>query len=107
MEESSAQQQGAAFPAPPDYFRRYTQENLSLLEKARTNPEDPAIAIANDKNGFPIFALDPPPPVKKGVYWLFGRPWVSEPARPGERSTPYWDFNHALLTVTMTYSGPR
>ncbi|KAK3809273.1 MAG: MED7 protein-domain-containing protein [Benniella sp.] len=75
MEESSAQQQGAAFPAPPDYFRRYTLENLSLLEKARTNPDDPAIAIANDKNKFPIFALDPPPPVKKGVYWLFGRPW--------------------------------
>ncbi|KAG0239499.1 MED7 protein-domain-containing protein [Mortierella sp. GBAus27b] len=75
MEEASAQQQGAAFPAPPYYYQRYTQENLHLLDKARANPEDPEIVKSLEALPFPIFALEPPPPVKKGVYWLFGRPW--------------------------------
>ncbi|KAF9986151.1 Mediator of RNA polymerase II transcription subunit 7 [Modicella reniformis] len=75
MEEASPQQQGTAFPAPPYYYQRYTQENLNLLEKARLNPEKPEIAKSLEALPFPIFALEPPPPVKRGVYWLFGRPW--------------------------------
>lgn len=75
MEEASAQQQGAAFPAPPYYFQRYTQENLNLLDKARSDQQDSEIAQSLEALSFPILALEPPPPVKKGVYWLFGRPW--------------------------------
>ncbi|KAF9112216.1 Mediator of RNA polymerase II transcription subunit 7 [Mortierella sp. AM989] len=75
MEEASAQQQGAAFPAPPYYFQRYTQENLNLLEKARGDPENPEITKSLEALSFPILALEPPPPVKKGAYWMFGRAW--------------------------------
>ncbi|KAG0365202.1 Mediator of RNA polymerase II transcription subunit 7 [Gamsiella multidivaricata] len=78
MEEASAQQQGAAFPAPPYYFQRYTQENINLLEKARADPENPEIVKSLEALPFPILALEPPPPVKKGIYWLFGRPWPVE-----------------------------
>ncbi|KAI8601456.1 mediator complex, subunit Med7 [Dissophora ornata] len=75
MEEASAQQQGAAFPTPPYYFQRYTQENLKLLEQAQADPENSEIAKSLEALPFPILALEPPPPVQKGVYWLFGRPW--------------------------------
>ncbi|KAF9563291.1 Mediator of RNA polymerase II transcription subunit 7 [Mortierella alpina] len=75
MEEAGAQQQGAAFPAPPYYFQRYTLENTNLLEKARSDPDHPEISKRLNELPFPILALEPPPPVKKGVYWLFGRPW--------------------------------
>src|SRR5690554_6722059 len=75
MEEASAQQQGAAFPAPPFYFQRYTLENINLLEKAKADPQNPETAKSVEQLSFPIFALEPPPPVKKGVCWMFGRPW--------------------------------
>ncbi|KAF9359946.1 Mediator of RNA polymerase II transcription subunit 7 [Mortierella sp. AD094] len=75
MEEASAQQQGAAFPAPPYYFQRYTQENINLLEKAQKDPENAEITKSLEGLPFPILALEPPPPVKKGAYWMFGRAW--------------------------------
>ncbi|KAF9170852.1 Mediator of RNA polymerase II transcription subunit 7 [Mortierella sp. AD011] len=75
MEEASAQQQGAAFPAPPYYFQRYTQENINLLEKAKADPENAEITKSLEALSFPILALEPPPPVKKGAYWMFGRAW--------------------------------
>ncbi|KAF8982027.1 Mediator of RNA polymerase II transcription subunit 7 [Entomortierella lignicola] len=75
MEEASAQQQGAAFPAPPYYFQRYTQENLKLLEKAKTDPENAEITKSLEAIPFPILALEPPPPIKRGAYWMFGRAW--------------------------------
>ncbi|ORZ09363.1 mediator complex, subunit Med7 [Lobosporangium transversale] len=75
MEEVNVQQ-GAAFPAPPYYYQRYTQENLALLEKARVAaPGDEEITKSLEALPFPILALEPPPPVKKGVYWMFGRAW--------------------------------
>ncbi|KAF9545260.1 Mediator of RNA polymerase II transcription subunit 7 [Mortierella hygrophila] len=75
MEDPNAQQQGAAFPAPPYYFQRYTQPNLALLEKAKTDPTNPDLTTALDALPFPIFALEPPPPIKRGICWMFGRPW--------------------------------
>ncbi|KAG0344101.1 Mediator of RNA polymerase II transcription subunit 7, partial [Podila minutissima] len=75
MEEGATQQQSSAFPAPPYYFQRYTQANLALLEKAKAEPDHPDATLAADELPFPLLALEPPPPVKSGVYWLFGRPW--------------------------------
>ncbi|KAF9437941.1 Mediator of RNA polymerase II transcription subunit 7 [Entomortierella beljakovae] len=75
MEEANATQQGAAFPAPPYYFQRYTQENLDLLEKTRADPENPKFIKILEGMSFPILALEPPPPVKRGAYWMFGRAW--------------------------------
>ncbi|KAF9429873.1 Mediator of RNA polymerase II transcription subunit 7 [Podila epigama] len=77
MEEGVVQQQSSAFPAPPYYFQRYTDANLALLAKARADPEhpDPELIKKLDELPYPILALEPPPPVKSGVYWLFGRPW--------------------------------
>ncbi|KAK3805672.1 MAG: MED7 protein-domain-containing protein [Linnemannia elongata] len=75
MEDPSAQQQGAAFPAPPYYFQRYTQPNLTLLEKAKSDPTNPDLTTALDALPFPILALEPPPPIKRGICWMFGRPW--------------------------------
>ncbi|KAG0308953.1 Mediator of RNA polymerase II transcription subunit 7 [Dissophora globulifera] len=75
MEEASSQQQGAAFPAPPYYFQRYTEDNLHLLENARRDPDNVQVTKRLEALAFPILALEPPPPVKKGAYWLFGRSW--------------------------------
>ncbi|KAG0032120.1 Mediator of RNA polymerase II transcription subunit 7 [Podila clonocystis] len=75
MEEGATQQQSSAFPAPPYYFQRYAQPNLALLEKAKAEPDHPDVTQAAAELPFPLLALEPPPPVKSGVYWLFGRPW--------------------------------
>ncbi|KAF9373198.1 Mediator of RNA polymerase II transcription subunit 7 [Podila verticillata] len=75
MEEGATQQQSSAFPAPPYYFQRYTQANLALLDKAKAEPDHVDVTQATADLPFPILALEPPPPVKSGVYWLFGRPW--------------------------------
>ncbi|KAF9122128.1 Mediator of RNA polymerase II transcription subunit 7 [Mortierella sp. 14UC] len=75
MEDPSAQQQGAAFPAPPYYFQRYSQPNLALLEKAKADPTNPELMLSLDALPFPILALEPPPPIKRGICWMFGRPW--------------------------------
>ncbi|KAG0092447.1 Mediator of RNA polymerase II transcription subunit 7 [Podila epicladia] len=75
MEEGATQQQSSAFPAPPYYFQRYTQANLALLEKAKADPDNPDATLAAVELPFPLLALEPPPFVKSGVYWLFGRPW--------------------------------
>lgn len=75
MEDPNAQQQGAAFPAPPYYFQRYTQPNLALLEKIKSDPTNPDLTTALDELPFPILALEPPPPIKRGICWMFGRPW--------------------------------
>ncbi|KAF9328042.1 Mediator of RNA polymerase II transcription subunit 7 [Linnemannia elongata] len=75
MEDPNAQQQGAAFPAPPYYFQRYTQPNLALLEKTKSDPTNPDLTTALDALPFPVLALEPPPPIKRGICWMFGRPW--------------------------------
>ncbi|KAK3841344.1 MAG: MED7 protein-domain-containing protein [Linnemannia gamsii] len=75
MEDPNAQQQGAAFPAPPYYYQRYAQPNLALLEKVKSDPTNPDLAVALDALPFPILALEPPPPIKRGICWMFGRPW--------------------------------
>ncbi|KAG0338535.1 Mediator of RNA polymerase II transcription subunit 7 [Podila humilis] len=75
MEEPQPQQQSSAFPAPPYYFQRYTKENLALLDRAKAVPDNPDVVEALAGLPFPILALEAPPPVKSGVYWLFGRPW--------------------------------
>ncbi|KAF9922243.1 Mediator of RNA polymerase II transcription subunit 7 [Linnemannia zychae] len=74
MEDPNAHQ-GAAFPAPPYYFQRYTQANLALLEKAKADPTNPELKPGIDALSFPIVALEPPPPIKRGICWMFGRPW--------------------------------
>ncbi|KAG0054589.1 Mediator of RNA polymerase II transcription subunit 7 [Gryganskiella cystojenkinii] len=82
MEESNAQQQSSAFPAPPFYFQRYTSENLALLKKVTSNTtpastlSSPEVAKSLGQLSFPILALEPPPPVKAGTYWQFGRPFA-------------------------------
>ncbi|KAF9977045.1 Mediator of RNA polymerase II transcription subunit 7 [Actinomortierella ambigua] len=78
MEETA--QQTSAFPAPPYYFKRYSKENLALLDHVKhATPselqEDKSITQDIADLGYPLAALEPPPPITSGHYWQFGKPW--------------------------------
>ncbi|KAG0255647.1 Mediator of RNA polymerase II transcription subunit 7 [Actinomortierella ambigua] len=78
MEETA--EQTSAFPAPPYYFKRYSKENLALLDHVKhASPsqleQDPSIAQDIADLGCPLVALEPPPPITSGHYWQFGKPW--------------------------------
>jgi mediator of RNA polymerase II transcription subunit 7 len=65
----------SAWPDPPTYFKRYTDENLELLKQAKktdTFPEQPiSSAYINE---FQLEALDPPlPPTDE--YTVFDQNW--------------------------------
>ncbi|KAF9586140.1 Mediator of RNA polymerase II transcription subunit 7 [Lunasporangiospora selenospora] len=50
------------------------------VEREKKTPDeleldDPELTAGLAALPFPILALEPPPPVKSGVYWQFGRPW--------------------------------
>ncbi|KAJ2236633.1 Mediator of RNA polymerase II transcription subunit 7 [Coemansia sp. RSA 1722] len=67
------QQLDASYPAPPEYFSLFTDENLARLANADadTATEDPTLKY-----------LVPPPPPTEGTYTNFGRLWQVEDRLP-------------------------
>jgi hypothetical protein len=65
----------SAFPDPPNYFKRYTTENLELLNQAKKSgvfPENPIISA--DVPEFRLEALEPPLPPTDD-YTIFDQKW--------------------------------
>lgn len=65
----------SAWPDPPSYFKRYTDENLELLKQAKKSgsfPEQPISApYISD---FQLEALEPPAP-PTDEYTVFDQKW--------------------------------
>lgn len=61
---------GSAWPEPPSFFTRYTDDNLEkarLLKQKKVNPADVRLE-------FPPELLEPPPPIE-GSYVIFDQHW--------------------------------
>lgn len=73
MEDQQAAR--SAWPEPPTYYKRYTDENLGLLKQAKKTgnfPENPIIAPLVPE--FQLEALEPPlPPTDE--YTIFDQKW--------------------------------
>lgn len=73
MEDQQAAR--SAWPDPPTYYKRYTEENLELLKQAKKSgefPENPIVAPLVPE--FQLEALEPPlPPTSE--YTIFDQTW--------------------------------
>lgn len=80
MEDQQAAR--SAWPEPPTYYKRYTDENLGLLKQAKKTgnfPENPIIAPLVPE--FQLEALEPPlPPTDE--YTIFDQKWQIEDRLP-------------------------
>ncbi|KAG2185176.1 hypothetical protein INT44_001966 [Umbelopsis vinacea] len=68
---------GSAWPEPPSFFTRYTDDNLEkarLFKQKRIDPADVRLE-------FPPELLEPPPPVE-GSYIIFDQHWQTEDKLP-------------------------
>ncbi|ORX89543.1 MED7-domain-containing protein [Basidiobolus meristosporus CBS 931.73] len=74
-------QLGAAYPAPPDYYKRFTDENLEKFRtwKESDNKSNPTAPTHADKE---FEFLEPPKPITEGEYWMFGKRWLIEDVLP-------------------------
>ena len=96
---SSQQSVASVFPAPPEYYKRYTNENLVLLERYKeqlrqqqqqqssvstegendtklpANIQPPVIPAINSLRECSVLELEPPPPIIEGHYEMFGDLW--------------------------------
>ncbi|KAI8973350.1 mediator complex, subunit Med7 [Mycotypha africana] len=74
----------SAWPDPPNYYKRYTNENLKLLKQAKKTghfPEDPLPPPHPSLSEFPIKSLEPPlPPTDE--YTVFDQKWQIENKLP-------------------------
>ncbi|KAI8374449.1 MED7 protein-domain-containing protein [Radiomyces spectabilis] len=107
-----AQSTGSAWPAPPNYYKRYTLENVQLLREAQKKGEFPDAPIQQPP--LPEFYLQAmePPPVPTDSYTVFDQKWqvqdrlptLSElgvkqlfPAGPIDRIQELKKLNRALI----------
>lgn len=65
----------SAWPDPPNYFKRYTNENLDLLKQSRKNGAFPEQLVNTPSvPEFQLKALEPPlPPTDE--YTVFDQKW--------------------------------
>ncbi|KAI9355175.1 mediator complex, subunit Med7 [Pilaira anomala] len=65
----------SAWPDPPSYYIRYTDDNLELLKNAKVMDHFPDEPISNPPvPEFPLQALQPPPP-PTDEYTIFDQKW--------------------------------
>ncbi|CAO3624163.1 unnamed protein product [Cunninghamella blakesleeana] len=72
MEQQST---GSAWPNPPKFYKRYTNENIKQLKKAQeTNVYPEELLKAPQLNDFSIKLLEPPTP-PEDAYVVFDQHW--------------------------------
>ncbi|CAO3691373.1 unnamed protein product [Rhizopus stolonifer] len=64
----------SAWPDPPNYYKRYTDNNLNLLKEANETKEFPMDPITTCTPEFYLQALEPPP-VPTLEYTVFDQKW--------------------------------
>ncbi|CAG8773120.1 35382_t:CDS:2, partial [Gigaspora margarita] len=72
----SSQNVTSPFPLPPEFYKRYTDENLDKLKRIKEHGIE-AFTNAGDTlpQDFDIFDLEPPKPITKGFYRMFDESW--------------------------------
>jgi len=70
---SEQKKSGSAWPEPPAFFLRYTNENLEQASRLKHKRLDPA----HVRLDFPIELLEPPPPIE-GSYVVFDQQWQTD-----------------------------
>ncbi|CAG8568941.1 146_t:CDS:2 [Dentiscutata erythropus] len=72
----SSQNVASSFPLPPEFYKRYTDENLDKLKRIKEHGIE-AFTSAGDTlpQDFDIFDLEPPKVITKGSYTMFNEPW--------------------------------
>ncbi|GAB5589644.1 Mediator of RNA polymerase II transcription subunit 7 [Umbelopsis nana] len=64
---------GSAWPEPPAFYLRYTNENLEQARLLKHKKVDPA----DVRLDFPVELLEPPPPIE-GSYVVFDQHWQTD-----------------------------
>ncbi|KAK9693100.1 Mediator of RNA polymerase II transcription subunit 7, variant 2 [Basidiobolus ranarum] len=78
-------QLSAAYPAPPDYYKRFSDENLEKFRNWKDNSNDTNLAPTAPATVHPekeFEFLEPPKPITEGDYWMFGKRWLIEDVLP-------------------------
>ncbi|CAG8599441.1 1997_t:CDS:2, partial [Cetraspora pellucida] len=72
----SSQNVASSFPLPPEFYKRYTDENLDKLKRIKEHGVE-AFTNAGDTlpQDFDILELEPPKPITKGSYTMFNDSW--------------------------------
>ncbi|CAG8685816.1 20967_t:CDS:2, partial [Gigaspora rosea] len=72
----SSQNVSSPFPLPPEFYKRYTDENLDKLKRIKEHGIE-AFTNAGDTlpQDFDIFDLEPPKPITKDFYTMFNEAW--------------------------------
>ncbi|KAI9273568.1 mediator complex, subunit Med7 [Sporodiniella umbellata] len=71
----------SAWPDPPNYFKRYTDENVNLLKEANETKEFPMDPITTTIPEFYLQSLEPPP-VPTSEYTVFDQKWQVQDQLP-------------------------
>jgi hypothetical protein len=107
----------AAFPAPPPFYKHFTEQNLSRLrelqqQQAQPNPPtaDPTTTSSPPTKPLDLPPelrfLTPPAPPTSGLYRSFGDSYnASPPPRP--RPPPFPHPHPPLLTSPLTHRSPH
>ncbi|GBC07644.1 hypothetical protein RclHR1_00760014 [Rhizophagus clarus] len=72
----TTQNVASVYPLPPEYYKRYTDENLNILKQVKEQGEEAFVASGGAlPQTFSILELEPPPPITEGYYHTFNEPW--------------------------------
>ena len=73
----TSQNVASVYPLPPEYYKRYTDENLAILEQVKKQGEEAFVASGGTlPQDFNILDLDPPTPITEGHYKSFTDTWA-------------------------------
>lgn len=72
----TTQNVASVYPLPPEYYKRYTDENLSILKQVKEQGEEAFVESGGAlPQTFNILELEPPPPITEGYYHCFSEAW--------------------------------
>src|SRR5205814_7131640 len=72
----TTQNVASVYPLPPDYYKRYTEENLDILKQVKEQGEEAFVASGGTlPQNFNILELEPPAPITEGHYYTFNEKW--------------------------------
>jgi mediator of RNA polymerase II transcription subunit 7 len=76
IQNMTTQNVASVYPLPPEYYKRYTDENLSILKQVKEQGEEAFVSSGGAlPQTFNILELEPPPPITEGYYYTFNEPW--------------------------------
>ncbi|RIA98528.1 mediator complex, subunit Med7 [Glomus cerebriforme] len=72
----TTQNVASVYPLPPEYYKRYTDENLDILKQVKEQGEETFVSSGGAlPQNFNILELEPPTPITEGYYYTFNDKW--------------------------------